>query len=56
LATLKDIGFLNIDIKDLTLEIVKQIEDAFGQEQSRSANIRRLKTYIQNKEKKIQHL
>ena len=46
LETLKTIGFMNIEIKELTLDIVRQIEDAFGQEQSRSINIKRLKTYV----------
>lgn len=47
---MKDLGFINIEIKDLSLDVIKQIEDAFGQELSMAPNIMKLKTYITSKE------
>ena len=32
LKILKEIGFLNIEIKDLSSDVMKQIEEAFGYE------------------------
>jgi Holliday junction resolvasome RuvABC DNA-binding subunit len=56
LDTLKSLGFDNIQVKDMTTDIIRQIEEAFGVEQGMAPRIKRLKSYVEEKEKKTEHL
>jgi hypothetical protein len=56
LATLKAIKFSNIEISDLSMDVIQQIEDAFGHDEAFKPSIARLKSYVQQKENSLLHL